>query len=148
MNAKWITGNLVAAGCLAAFACTACAQDSVQPSVDASRASVAAAGTMIEGSAELLRAGATFVVAGVTSAADASIVVFRSAPDGSVVSLRITGNIVQATSLAVGSTVEVLTEAAGTSLVAFGHVVAFIPNEVGRALVYSARSTQSSRGTP
>jgi hypothetical protein len=97
MNAKWITGNLVAAGCLAAFACTACAQDSVQPSVDASRASVAAVGTMIEGSAELLRAGATFVVAGVTSAADASIVVLGTAADRGRVSRGLTGDKLEGT---------------------------------------------------
>jgi hypothetical protein len=34
-------------------------------------------------------------------------------------------------------------EAAGSSLLAAGKLIAFIPNDVGSALLYQARSTQS-----
>jgi hypothetical protein len=47
-----------------------------------------------------------------------------------------------AASIAVGDTVSVIAEATGASLIVAGRLVAFVPNEVGHALVYQARSTQ------
>jgi len=44
--------------------------------------------------------------------------------------------------VAVGQTVTVVPETAELSLVAGGRLVAFIPNQVARALIYTSRSTQ------
>ena len=64
---------------------------------------------------------------------------------GSEVSVRVAGDVVGATMLAVGQSVFVVAEAAGSSLIVAGKLVAFIRNEVGQAMLYQARSTQSWR---
>jgi hypothetical protein len=90
----------------------------------------------------VIRAGSELVVAGIRPVADASVIVLRDMATGSEVSVRIAGDVVGATMLAVGQSVFVVAEAAGSSLIAAGKLVAFIPNEVGQTLLYQARSTQ------
>ena len=118
------------------------AQDSTAASAAASQAAIAGSGAIVDGSANLIRAGGMFVVAGVAVAGDASVVLLRDAATGSQASVRVAGDVTRAGSVAVGQTVTVVAETAGLSLVAGGRVVAFFPNEVARALVYTAHSTQ------
>ncbi len=93
----------------------------------------------------MIRAGSELTVAGIRPLADASIIVLRDMATGSEVSVRVAGDVVGATMLAVGQSVFVVAEAAGSSLIVAGKLVAFIPNEVGQAMLYQARSTQSWR---
>ncbi|HJU23358.1 MAG TPA: hypothetical protein VJ891_12690 [Casimicrobiaceae bacterium] len=118
------------------------AQDSTAASSEASQAAIDGSGMIVDGSAKLIRAGAMFVVAGVTSTADASVIVLRDVATGSEASVRVGVDVLRGGSIAVGQTVAVVAEAAGFSLVTGARLVAFIPNEVARALVFSARSTQ------
>lgn len=118
------------------------AQDSTAASAAASQAAIARSGAIVDGSANVIRAGGMFVVAGVAAAGDASVILLRDAATGSEGSVRVAGDVTRAGSIAVGQTVTVVAETAGLSLVAGGRLVAFIPNEVARALVYTARSTQ------
>lgn len=118
------------------------AQDSAAASAAASQAAIARSGAIVDGSANVIRAGGMFVVAGVAAAGDASVILLRDAATGSEGSVRVAGDVTRAGSIAVGQTVTVVAETAGLSLVAGGRLVAFIPNEVARALVYTARSTQ------
>jgi hypothetical protein len=120
----------------------ALAQDSIAASVTASQASLAASGMLVEGSVGVLRAGGELVVATVRPLADASLIVLRDVATGSEVSVRVGSSVVSATMLAIGESVVVVAEAAGCSLIAAGKLVAFVPNDVGRALLYQARSTQ------
>ncbi|HLX28199.1 MAG TPA: hypothetical protein VKV24_06915 [Casimicrobiaceae bacterium] len=118
------------------------AQDSTAASSEASQAAIAGSGMIVDGSAKLIRAGAMFVVAGVTTTADASVIMLRDVATGSEASVRVGADALRAGSIAVGQTVGVVAEATGISLFTGARLVAFIPNEVGRALVFSARSTQ------
>lgn len=142
MNSKRILAGLASAGVLASTSITAFAQDSTAASAEASRAAIAGSGMLVDGSAELVRAGASFVVAGVMTTADENVIVLRDVATGSQASVRVAADLAQAGSIGVGETVSAVVEAAGTSLLAGGRIVAFIPNEVGRRLVYTARSTQ------
>jgi len=121
---------------------TARAQDSSAASVAASQASLAASGLIVEGSVGVIRSGSELIVAGIRPLADASIIVLRDVATGSEVSVRIASNVLGATMLAVGQSVVVVAEAAGCSLITAGKLIAFIPNDVGQALLYQARSTQ------
>lgn len=118
------------------------AQDSNAASAAASQAAIAGSGAIVDGSANVIRAGGMFVVAGVAAAGGASVILLRDAATGSEGSVRVAGDAARAGSIAVGQTVTLVAETAGLSLVAGGRLVAFIPNEVARALVYTARSTQ------
>lgn len=144
MNAKPLAAAVIIALSLAQpFAVSrARAQDSLAQSTEASRASLAASGTIVGGSAELVRAGAMFVVASVTPVANASVIVLRDAATGIAVSVRVAAGVAGTASVAVGQSVQVVAGAAGNSLIAGGRLVAFIPNELGRSLIYQSRSTQ------
>jgi hypothetical protein len=142
MNVKRILASLATAGVLASGSLTAFAQDSTTASAEASRTAIAGSGMIVRGSAELVRAGASFVVAGISVTSDTSVIVLRDLASGSQTSVRIAADVVRAVSIDVGDTVSAVAETTGVSLIAGGRLVAFIPNEVGRALVYTARSTQ------
>lgn len=143
MNVKRTLVTLAAAACIASFAATpAAATDSTAASAEGSQAAIAGSGMMLDGSANVIRAGGALTIAGITAAGDASVIVLRDVATGSEASLRVGADVAQAGSLAVGQTVSVVAEATGMSLFAGGRLVAFVPNEIGRALVYAARSTQ------
>lgn len=118
------------------------AQDSRAESAAASRASLAASGMIVAGSAGVVRAGALLVVASVRPVANASVIVLRDSATGVDVSVRVAGNAARAASVAVGQSIRVVAEAAGCSLIAAGRLVAFIPNDVARALVHQEPLTQ------
>ena len=143
MNVKRTLVTLAAAACIASFAATpAAATDSTAASAEGSQAAIAGSGMMLDGSANVIRAGGALTIAGITAAGDASVIVLRDVATGSEASLRVGADVAQAGSRAVGQTVSVVAEATGMSLFAGGRLVAFVPNEIGRALVYAARSTQ------
>jgi hypothetical protein len=143
MNMKRSIATVAAAACMSIVGSTAAlAQDSTAESTTASQASLAASGMLIDGSIGIIRAGAHFTVAAVTPLANASVIVVRDVATGSEASIRVAGDVARAGSIAVGDTVSVVAEAVGASLIVGGKLVAFVPNEVGRALVYQARSTQ------
>jgi len=143
MNVKRSIAILAAAACMSIVGSTAAlAQDSTAESTTASQASLAASGMLIDGSVGIIRAGALFAVVAVTPLANASVIVVRDVATGSEASIRIAGDVARTGSIAVGDTVSVVAQAIGASLIVGGKLVAFVPNEVGRALVYQARSTQ------
>jgi hypothetical protein len=144
MNVKRTLATLAAAGFIASFVVTpASATDSTAASAQASQLAIAGSGAIVDGSAQLVRAGGALTIAGITAVGDASVIVLRDLATGSEASVRIGVGVAQAGSLAVGQAVNVVAEATGMSLIAGGRLVAFVPNEVGRALVYAARSTQN-----
>lgn len=143
MNVKGTLVSLAAVGFISLFAATpAAATDSTAASAEASQAAIAGSGMIVAGSAQLIHAGGALTVAGIDAVGDASVIVLRNAATGSEASVRAGTDVAQAGSLAVGQTVSVVADATGMSLIAGGRLVAFVPNEVGRALVYAARSTQ------
>ena len=125
-----------------AVACIAAFHGTASLAQDSTAASVAASGTIVDGSAALARASGAFVVAGITTAADASVVVLRDVATGAAFSVQVAGDVTQAASLAAGQTVRVVAEAAGASLFAGARMIAFVPSERARRLLYTARSTQ------
>lgn len=147
MNVRPLAAAVIVAVSFSQSPCVApaFAQDSLAQSAAASRASLAASGMIVAGSAELIRAGALLVVASVTPIANASVIVLRDVATGLETSVRVASRAAGTASVAVGESVRVVAEAAGCSLVAGGRLIAFVPNEVGRALIYQSHSTQTVR---
>jgi hypothetical protein len=90
----------------------------------------------------VLVAGAgSIVVTGVEASAQGTVWVVENVADGVKGSICFAGRVIGASAVAVGTVIVVTTVATGMVLSAAGHVVAFIPNEVGRTLSYNQRVT-------
>lgn len=134
------SGLIVAAAlaCVLGFG-PARAQGPSDASAAMSGASVLSASIVGAGSAQAIAKGGQFVVKGIETVGQSTIVVLRGASDATQFSVKLAGQAVGSASLAVGTSVKVIAEAAGHSLVVAGKVFAFIPNEVGRSLLHQSR---------
>jgi hypothetical protein len=101
-----------------------------------------AAGSVVALPLVLSGAGAVLVVKAVEASARGTVYVLERASDGARTSIEIAGKGVGAASLAVGTVVTVSVISAGVLLSAAGQALAFIPNELGRALLHNERLTR------
>jgi len=101
-----------------------------------------AAGTVSTASVILAASGAAFVVKAVEVSAQGTVYVLERVSDGVRVSVEVLGKGASGVSTAVGTTVTVSVIGAGMLLSALGQTIAFIPNEIGRALLHNERVTQ------
>jgi hypothetical protein len=84
--------------------------------------------------------GSAFVVTGIVQGAGESVEVLLDAVGAAgKISVKLSKSAVPSIALSVGTTVRVISETTGTVLVASGKVIAFIPNELGQALLSQAR---------
>ncbi|MBL8383248.1 MAG: hypothetical protein JNM90_09250 [Burkholderiales bacterium] len=105
---------------------------------DASAASVLSSAVVLAGAGALAHGSGQFVVTALETVGESTVVVLRDAAGAATASLQVAGALAGGASLAVGSAVEVVSQASGQLLVASGRVIAFLPNELGRALVGSS----------
>lgn len=86
-------------------------------------------------------AGAVLVVKGVEASATGTQYVLERVSDGARASVEVSGKVAGAASTTVGTVVSVSIISAGVVLSVAGQVIAFVPNEVGRALLHNQRVT-------
>ena len=86
-------------------------------------------------------AGAVLVVRAVEVTASGTVYVLERVSDGARASVEVSGRAASAVSVGVGTAVVVSVIATGVLLSAAGEVLAFIPNELGRALLHNERIT-------
>ena len=86
----------------------------------------------------VLSAGATLSVVAVEASAEGTVWVLERASDGARASVRLAGQ----SAVAVGTGVVVTAMSAGWLLSAAGQAIAFIPNEIGKSLLYNERVTR------
>jgi hypothetical protein len=84
----------------------------------------------------LLVGGTVLLVKSVEASGRGTVWVLERASDGAQASLEVTGKVAGAASTAVGTAVTASAIGAGVVLSAAGEVIAFIPNELGKALMY------------
>lgn len=92
--------------------------------------------------AGLLSAGASLVVVSVEVIGGATVWVLERVSDGVRISLRTAGKLVEGVVVSAGTAVAVSVIGAGTVLSAAGEVIAFIPSEIGKALLYNEQVTR------
>lgn len=92
--------------------------------------------------AGLMVSGAAFTVVAVTAVAEGTLWVLERASDGERFSVTLSAQSVGAASLAVGTAVTVVACSTGWVLSAAGKAIAFVPNELGKALLYNERVTR------
>ncbi|HEY5798886.1 MAG TPA: hypothetical protein VIT92_01625 [Burkholderiaceae bacterium] len=78
-------------------------------------------------------------VAAVEQLGDGVKLVLRSASTGAQASVRLSGATAGTVSVAVGTSVEAVAYSTGSLLIASGRAIAFVPNAIGRDLLYHAR---------
>ncbi len=90
----------------------------------------------------LLSAGAMLTVVAVEASAEGTVWVLERASDGAQASVTLSAQAVGGLSVAAGTAVVVTAFSAGWVLSAAGQAIAYIPNEIGKALLYSERVTR------
>ena len=90
----------------------------------------------------LLSAGAMLTVVAVEASAEGTGWVLERASDGAQASVTLSAQAVGGLSVAAGTAVVVTAFSAGWVLSAAGQAIAYIPNEIGKALLYSERVTR------
>jgi hypothetical protein len=90
----------------------------------------------------LLSAGTALVVVSVQVVGGATVWVLERVSDGVRISIRTAGKLAEGLAVSAGTAVVVSVIGAGTVLSAAGEVIAFIPNEIGKALLHNERVTR------
>ena len=90
---------------------------------------------------ELSAGGMVLVVKSVELSARGTVYMLERASDGAQASVEVIGRGASAASMAAGTLVAVSVIGAGTILSVAGTAIAFIPNAIGRALLYNERVT-------
>jgi hypothetical protein len=90
----------------------------------------------------VLSAGATLTIASVEATSVGAVWVLERASDGARASIRLVGRGIAGASVAAGTAVVVTAISTGWVLSAAGEAIAFIPNELGAALLYNERITR------
>ena len=90
----------------------------------------------------LLSAGAVFTVVAVQAVSEGTVWVLERASDGARASITISGQVLGGVSVIAGTAVVATAFSAGCVLSVAGQAIAFIPNEVGKALLYNERVTR------
>jgi hypothetical protein len=83
--------------------------------------------------------GASLLVEGVEASAHGVVYVVKNVATGASAVLEVSGNAVGAASVGVGTVIQSSAIGAGVVLSAAGKVLAFIPNEMGKALLHNER---------
>jgi len=87
--------------------------------------------------AAILSSGVTLAVVSVEVVGGATVWVLERASDGARISLRTSGQLAKGVVVSTGAAVTASVIGAGVVLSAAGEVIAFIPNEIGKALLYN-----------
>jgi len=90
----------------------------------------------------ILSAGAALVIVAVEASATGTVIVLERASDAARATLRLGADAAGALSAAVGTTVVVTAVSTGWVLSAASRAIAFVPNEIGAALLYNERITR------
>ena len=83
--------------------------------------------------------GAKLIVKGVKASAKGTVLLLESASDGAAASIEISGKALRATGASLGDTILVSVILTGALLSVAGEVIAYVPNEMGKALLYNER---------
>jgi len=127
------------AALLAAGVCTANAQSTLS---DVSALSLLPVAISVAAPVMILSAGAVLTVVAVEATSAGTVWVLERASDGARASVRLGARAAEGASMLVGTAVVVTAISTGWVLSAASQAIAFIPNEIGAALLYNERITR------
>jgi len=94
---------------------------------------------ILEGSTQVLSGGAQMVIESVKWSGESAVLILRDAPHMAAITLEASVKWVGNTSLAAGESITVIAQSTGYLLTKAGEIIAFIPSEIGAALVHQSR---------
>lgn len=97
---------------------------------------------IVAGSAEIIAGSTPLMIKAVEASAKGAVVVLTNTSETATVSIIVTPEIAADLSKAVGSSVEVVTESAGYTLMLAGKMIAFVPNELSKTLIHHSQHPQ------
>ena len=109
---------------------------------DASAVSMLPIAVSVAAPVALLSAGAVLTVVSVEASAVGTIWVLERASDGARASIQVAGRAGRDLSVAAGTAVAVTAISTGWVLSSASEAIAFIPNQIGAALLYNERITR------
>jgi len=109
---------------------------------DASALSMLPIALSVAAPAILLSSGAVLTVVAVEAASDGTIWLLERSADGARASIRLSATAAGGVSVAAGTVVLVSAISTGWVLSAAGRAIAYIPNEIGQALLHNERLTR------
>ena len=107
--------------------------------VGATSTNGAAASAVVAVPAALSVGDVVLTVVAIEASVDATVFLLERASDGARASVKVLGRVADGAWIVVGSTVTVSVIASGVILSAAGEVLAFVPNALGRALLFNER---------
>jgi hypothetical protein len=118
-----------------------CASASATDASAPSKAISEVTGSVVLGSIAVVGVTGSVVVDSVTAVGDGIDVVLDGAGQASRATVHLSGEAARGLSIGAGTVLQVVAMSAGHALVLSGKVIAFIPNEVGQALLHHARAS-------
>ena len=137
MNLRTLTVSAVAAAVF--FAPAAHAQSDLSKAVSTASVLSGAAGLVVVGSTHMIAGASELTVVSVRAVGESTQIVVRGIGNSVEATVEVSTLVARDLSLAAGTVLSVVVESVGVALVAGGKVLAFLPNEVGRALIHQAR---------
>jgi hypothetical protein len=126
----------------AALALAAPARAHAPNASDASALSMLPIAVSVAAPAMFLSAGAMLTVVAVEASANGVVCILERASDGARASVTLSTQGAAALSVGVGTVITVSAFSAGWVLSAAGRAIAYIPNEIGAALLHNERVTR------
>ncbi len=127
---------------IAAMLAAACSASQAEGDSQALSKGVSDLSAVVVAGSVLTASGAgALLVESIEVVGESVVVVLKAAGDGSKVAVQFSGKALEGVSLAAGTAVSVVAMSAGHALVASGQVIAFIPNEAGKALLHHSRAS-------
>ena len=134
-----LQSRLAAIATALALTAAVSARVEAQSSTELSEASLVPVAISVALPIVLVAGVGAIVVTGIEASAQATVWIVENVADGVKGSICFAGRLVGTAAVAVGTVIAVTVVATGTVLSAAGHVIAFIPNEIGRSLSYNQR---------
>ena len=107
---------------------------------EASAFSVLGSVLVVGGSMQSLASSGEVVVESVSRMGESTVVVLKNLSDGARATVELSGKAAANLSLGVGKAITVTATASGHVLSAAGEIIAFVPNEIGKALLHHSRT--------
>jgi hypothetical protein len=109
---------------------------------DASALSMLPVAVSVAAPVAILSGGVMLTVVAVEASAEGTVWVLERASDGAQASVTLSGMAAGGVSVVAGTAIVVTAFSAGWVLESAGRAIAYIPNEIGRALLYNERVTR------
>lgn len=118
---------------------TAFADGGSQASVASADLSAQGVSQVVNGSAAVFASGSQLAVVAVKTVGDITYISLKAVSQSAVTTIQVSSRVIGHGLVASGQFINVIATGTGVILTSAGRLIAFVPNEVGKSLIYSSR---------